>query len=106
MNLRLAAFFFCAAVTASQAQSPSWVDPALLAAAKAEGALTVYGSMNEQEALPLWKMFESASGIKVNYVRGDSVELAVRLHDDAHRGCYVGSSVAFPVRIVPTVTTV
>ena len=39
-------------------QAPSWIIPDLVAAARAEGSLTVYSSMNEQEGLPLWKMFE------------------------------------------------
>ena len=51
---------------ATAAQSLSWIIPDLAAAARAEGALTVYSSMNEQEALPLWKMFEDAAGVKVN----------------------------------------
>lgn len=48
---------------------PAWLDPALLAKAKAEGSVTVYSSTNEGEGLPLFKMFEDATGIKVNYVR-------------------------------------
>ncbi len=49
----------------------------ILAAAHAEGSLTVYSSINEQEGLPLWQMFEHATGLKVNYVRSsDSVILA------------------------------
>src|SRR5262245_61348045 len=59
------------------AQNPSWIIPDLAAAARAEGALTVYSSMNEQEGLPLWKMFEDAAGVKVNYVRSsDSIILS------------------------------
>jgi iron(III) transport system substrate-binding protein len=59
------------------AQSPSWIIPDLAAAARAEGALTVYSSMNEQEGLPLWKMFEDAASVKVNYVRSsDSIILS------------------------------
>ena len=59
------------------AQSQSWIIPDLAAAARAEGALTVYSSMNEQEGLPLWKMFEDAAGVKVNYVRSsDSIILS------------------------------
>src|SRR5262245_27221128 len=55
-------------------QSPSWLMPDLAAAARAEGALTVYSSMNEQEGLPLWKLIEDADGGKVNYVRSpDSI---------------------------------
>ena len=51
--------------------------PDVAAAARAEGSLTVYSSMNEQEGLPLWKMFEDATGVKVNYVRSsDSIILS------------------------------
>jgi iron(III) transport system substrate-binding protein len=58
-------------------ENPSWVIPDLAAAARAEGSLTVYSSMNEQEGLPLWKMFEDAAGVKVNYVRSsDSIILS------------------------------
>src|SRR5260370_36014779 len=57
--------------------APSWLVPDLAVAAGAEGALTVYSSMNEQEGLPLWKMFEDAAGVKVNYVRSsDSIILS------------------------------
>src|SRR5262249_38195066 len=36
-----------------------------------------YSSMNEQEGLPLWKMFEDATGVKVSYVRSsDSIILS------------------------------
>jgi iron(III) transport system substrate-binding protein len=69
----------CAAASPARAQdaAPAWVMPDLLAAARAEGSLTVYSSMNEQEGLPLWQMFEDATGVKVNYVRSsDSVILA------------------------------
>ena len=48
-------------------------------AAKAEGALTVYGSMNEQEALPLWKLFEDATGVKVSYVRSSDTQIMARV---------------------------
>jgi iron(III) transport system substrate-binding protein len=58
-------------------QAASWMIPDVAAAARAEGSLTVYSSMNEQEGLPLWKMFEDATGVKVNYVRSsDSIILS------------------------------
>src|SRR6266446_6276054 len=61
----------------ASAQPPSWVIPDLLAAARAEGSLTVYSSINEQEGLPLWKLFEDATGVTVNYVRSsDSIILS------------------------------
>src|SRR6187455_3236542 len=60
-----------------ETQAPSWIIPDLAVAARAEGSLTVYSSMNEQEGLPLWKMFEDATGVKVNYVRSsDSIILS------------------------------
>ncbi len=62
---------------AAAAAAPSWLLSDLAAAARSEGSLTVYSSMNEQEGLPLWKMFEDATGVKVNYVRSsDSIILA------------------------------
>jgi iron(III) transport system substrate-binding protein len=62
---------------AQDSTSPSWMIPDLAPAARAEGALTIYSSMNEQEGLPLWKMFEDASGVKVSYVRtSDSIILS------------------------------
>lgn len=56
-----------------------WVDPALLAAAKAEGSLVVYSSTNEQEGLPLFKLFTDATGIKVDYVRASDAVLMSRM---------------------------
>jgi iron(III) transport system substrate-binding protein len=56
-----------------------WLDPALLAAAKAEGSLIVYSSTNEQEGLPLFKIFEDATGIKVEYIRNADAPLMSRL---------------------------
>ena len=53
----------------AESQSRSWLDPALLAAAKKEGSVVVYTSTNEREGLPLFKIFEDATGIKVHYVR-------------------------------------
>ena len=72
----------CAAMLAApaSAQAPSWAEPGLVAAAKAEGGtLTVYGSMNEQEALPYYKVFEDATGIKVSYVRASDTALFSRI---------------------------
>jgi iron(III) transport system substrate-binding protein len=63
---------------ASAAERP-WLDPTLLKAAQAEGSVTVYSSTNEQEGLPLWKIFEDATGIKVNYVRGADTALMGRI---------------------------
>jgi iron(III) transport system substrate-binding protein len=59
--------------------APSWLDAALLPAAKAEGALVVYSSTNEQEGLPLFKLFTDATGIKVDYVRASDAVLMSRM---------------------------
>ena len=64
---------------AAQAPQPSWIVPDLLHAAKAEGALTVYGSMNEQEALPLWQQFQDTTGVKVSYVRSSDTQIMARV---------------------------
>ncbi len=65
---------------AAQSPAPAWADPELVRAARAEGGtLTVYSSVNEQEALPFWKLFEDASGIKVEYVRAGDVVLIGRI---------------------------
>ena len=69
------------AQSAPTGASPSrpWLDPALLAAARAEGSLIVYSSTNEQEGLPLFKLFTDATGIKVEYVRASDAILMSRM---------------------------
>ena len=65
---------------ASAQQAHAWLDPKLLAVAKAEGGeMTIYSSTNEGEGLPLWKLFTDATGIKVNYVRGSDSILMSRM---------------------------
>ena len=59
--------------------SRPWLDPALLGAAKAEGSLIVYSSTNEQEGLPLFKIFTDATGIQVKYVRAADTPLMGRI---------------------------
>jgi iron(III) transport system substrate-binding protein len=79
--IALAIALACIPVAAS-AQTPlaeSWMEPDLVAAAKAEGGLTVFASMNEQEALPLWKRFEQATGIPVAFVRASDGQLTSRI---------------------------
>jgi iron(III) transport system substrate-binding protein len=65
-----------------QAQ-PSWLMPDILSAAKAEGELTIYASMNEEEALPYWKVFEDATGIKVAFVRSSDANIRARIAIEA-----------------------
>ena len=71
------------ATATAQAQQPEWAMPDILAAAKAEGQVTVYSSTNEQEGLPLWKLFEDATGIKVNYVRAADAALMGKIAIEA-----------------------
>ena len=67
-------------VSPAFAQSqPSWLVPDLAAAAKPEGELTIYGSMNEEEALPYWQLFQAGSGVKVNYVRSSDASILARI---------------------------
>jgi iron(III) transport system substrate-binding protein len=63
-----------------------WLTPDLAEAAKAEGQLTVYSSTNEQEGLPLWKIFEDATGVKVNYVRAADAALMGKIALEARSG--------------------
>jgi iron(III) transport system substrate-binding protein len=83
----IGAALICAALTApARAQQADWIIPDILAAAKAEGQVTVYSSTNEQEALPMWKVFEAATGIKVNYIRGAEGPLHGRVSVEARTG--------------------
>jgi iron(III) transport system substrate-binding protein len=69
---------------AAGAPAASWIVPDLLGPAQKEGALTVFSSTNEQEGLPLWHIFEAATGIKVNYVR--AADLIARIGIEARAG--------------------
>jgi iron(III) transport system substrate-binding protein len=78
------ALLCCAAMASMPARAQSeahpWIVPDLLLAAKAEGsALTIYASMNEEEAFPYWKVFEDATGIKVSFVRMSDATLQSRI---------------------------
>src|SRR6204780_5544400 len=73
----------------ARAQEHSWLLPDLLSAAKTEGALTVYGSMNEQEALPLWKLFEDATGVKVSYVRSSDTQIMAKVAIENRTGQHI-----------------
>lgn len=70
------------AAYAQDKKPPSWLaqlDPKIVEAARKEGQLVVYSSTNEREGLPWMKMFEDATGIKVNYIRGSDVQLHSRI---------------------------
>ena len=75
----LVGFALLAFAPAAQAQDRAWLDQKLLAAAKKEGSLVIYGSMNEEEALPYYKIFEDATGIKVSYVRASDTGIIGRI---------------------------
>ena len=75
----VSALAFCRALPAQAQENRPWIDQKLLAAAKKEGPLTIYSSTNEQEGLPLFKIFEAATGIKFNYIRGNDASLTSRI---------------------------
>jgi len=79
LRMVCAALCLLAPASVARAQTRSWMTPDLLAAAKAEGAVTVYSSVNEAEGLPMWKIFEEATGIKVTFVRASDVALNARI---------------------------
>jgi len=64
---------------APAADAPAWLDQKLLAAAKPEGTLVIYSAINEQEGLPTWQLFEQATGLKVEYIRGSDVQMVSRI---------------------------
>src|SRR5260370_3399982 len=66
----------------AQAQ-PSGMMPDIRADGKAEGELTIYASMNEEEALPYWRVFEEATGIKVSFVRSSDANIRARIAIEA-----------------------
>jgi iron(III) transport system substrate-binding protein len=66
-----------------EAQQRPWLDAKLLEAAKKEGGFTLYGSMNEGEALPLLELFQKTTGIKSEYVRNSDVALMARIQVEA-----------------------
>jgi ABC-type Fe3+ transport system substrate-binding protein len=74
-------FWLAASLMPACAESAHpWMVPDLLAVARSEGnALVIYASMNEQEALPFWKVFEDATGIKVTFVRMSDSAIMARI---------------------------
>src|SRR3954466_3633776 len=74
----------------AHAADPAWADAKLLEAAKKEGSLVIYSSINEEEGLPIWRKFEQSTGIKVDYVRGSDAQLIARMmiESRASRGAW------------------
>ena len=68
---------------AQAAADRPWIDPKLLADARKEGEFMLYGSMNEEEALPLLKHFSEVTGIKSEYVRNSDTGLMARIQVEA-----------------------
>jgi hypothetical protein len=59
---------------------PSWMkDAALVAAARKEGEVTLISSLAEEVALPQLHIFEDATGIKTNSVRGQNGSIMSRI---------------------------
>ena len=85
MTCKIAGYLIATALITSAApavaQTPRpWLVPDLVAAAKSEGStLTIYASMNEEEALPYWAIFEQATGIKVNFARMSDSNIRARI---------------------------
>src|ERR1043166_1361433 len=80
----------------AQSQRP-WLVPDLLSAAKAEGGtLVLYASMNEEEALPYWAVFEQATGLKVNFVRMSDSAIRARIAIEHRAGQRTWDLVAPP----------
>ena len=74
-------FFLCVNFSAQAA------DAALIAAAKQEGSVTWYTTqIVDQLARPAATAFEKKYGIKVNFVRADSLQVALRLSNEAQAG--------------------
>lgn len=71
---------------AATGDKPAWLDQTLLTAAKAEGTVTVYSSTNEEEALPMWKIFEAATGLKVDYLRASDSQILSRVLIESRGG--------------------
>jgi iron(III) transport system substrate-binding protein len=66
-------------LASAQEAKPSWFDQGLADSARKEGSIVVYSTTNEEEGLPLWKLFEDATGVKVNYVRASDSQLLARV---------------------------
>ena len=86
------------------ATSARAADPALIAAAQKEGQVTWYTTqITNQFGRPAMEAFQKRYGIRVNFIRGDSIELAVRMINEAQAGrlqadVFDGTSTAPPLK--------
>jgi ABC-type Fe3+ transport system substrate-binding protein len=85
--------------------SAAWAaDEALIAAAKKEGQVNWYTTqIVNQFSRPAAEAFQKKYGIRVNYVRGDSIELAVKMINEGKAGrvqadVFDGTSALPPVK--------
>jgi iron(III) transport system substrate-binding protein len=88
-TMRISALIFAAMMALrapAYAADPDWLDKSILAAAQKDGAATVYSSVNEEEELPQLQAFETATGIKVDYIRGSDTALMARIAIEARAG--------------------
>ena len=86
-NVALAASVCALGILTGSVPVAHAADEALIAAAKKEGQVTWYTTqIINQFTRPAADAFQKKYGIKVNYVRGDSVELAVRLVNEGRAG--------------------
>ena len=74
------------AAGSAYAAERAWLDPALLAAAKKEGSVTIFSAINEEEELPLLQIFQDATGIKADYVRSADASLMARITIEKRAG--------------------
>src|ERR1700743_2201110 len=84
MHQRLCAILFATALWTLPAFA---ADPALIDAPKKEGTVVWYtGLIVDQFVRPAAAAFEQKYGIKVDYVRADSVDVALRMFNEAKAG--------------------
>ncbi len=79
VGIALAALLTLCGAPAGAADAPAWLDQKLLEAAKPEGTLVIYSAINEEEGLPTWQLFEAATGLKVEYIRGSDAQMVSRI---------------------------
>jgi iron(III) transport system substrate-binding protein len=85
ISLRICAFSLAACL--ALAQRALAADEAWIAAARQEGHVTWYTTqIIDQFARPAAEAFEKKYGIKVDFLRTDSSELALRIVNEAHAG--------------------
>jgi ABC-type Fe3+ transport system substrate-binding protein len=81
---RIAIAALCGILSAGTTRA---ADPALIAAAQKEGQVTWYTTqITNQFGRPAMEAFQKRYGIRVNFVRADSIELAARMVNEAQAG--------------------